>query len=332
MTHARLRVGAVLSLTGRFARFGTQAAEALHVWSGLTADTEVVIEDDAGEPSRVAPALEAMGIRCDLLLGPYSTLLVRAAATFAAVSGHLVWNHGGSGDDVQAAAPGRMVSVLTPTSRYAESFVLHLAERHGTLPLRLVQGRGSFGRQVIAGARSAAERAGIPVTDGENGTREPWALFAAGTFEDDTALVSRVLSGRKRPDVVGTVAAGVREFGISVPDPEGVLGVVQWYPGRPGHVEVGPVESAFLAGYTAAVSAEPDYPAVQAVAAAALAVHCAREAGSTAAEDLWRAAVGMRTSTLFGDFEIDSITGAQRGHRMALVRWDEGRLVALQPP
>jgi Periplasmic binding protein len=168
------------------------------------------------------------------------------------------------------------------------------------------------------------------VSDGETGPDEPWALFAAGTFEEDTALVSRLLSGRRRPDVVGAVAAGVREFATSVPDPDGVLGVAQWYPGRPGRAEVGPPESAFLTGYAAACAAAPDYPAVQAVAAAALAVHCAREAGSTATEDLWSAAVGLHTSTLFGDFEIDPITGAQRGHRMALVRWDGGRLLAVQ--
>ena len=36
----RLRVGACLSLSGRYARFGSQAARALQVWAELDGDAE----------------------------------------------------------------------------------------------------------------------------------------------------------------------------------------------------------------------------------------------------------------------------------------------------
>ncbi len=320
------RIGAVLSVTGRFARFGNQAARGLQVWSAMTDGAEVVISDDGGDPARVAPALDDLTSRCELLLGPYSTVLTRAACAFATGSGRVVWNHGGSGDDVQAAAPGLVVSVLTPTSRYAEPFVAHLADHHAGVPLRLVQGRGSFGRQVIAGARTAAHRLGVPVMP-DDATEQPWALFTAGTFEEDTALVAGVLAGHPRPQVIGTVAAGVREFADAVPDPDTILGVAQWTPGTALEASVGPSETDFLARYTETFGSVPDYPAVQAAATAAIAVHCASEAGSTADDDLWTAAVQLRTSTLFGAFGIDPQTGAQREHRMALVRWHAGRLL-----
>ena len=71
--------------------------------------------------------LPDVAARCDILLGPYSTILMRAAGRMAAEAGWLVWNHGGSGDDVEEAHPGHVVSVLTPTSRYAEPFLLRLA-------------------------------------------------------------------------------------------------------------------------------------------------------------------------------------------------------------
>ena len=35
----------------------------------------------------------------------------------------LLWNQGGAGDDVQRSCPGRIVSVLAPTTRYAVPFV-----------------------------------------------------------------------------------------------------------------------------------------------------------------------------------------------------------------
>lgn len=68
--------------------------------------------------------------RCDVRLGPYSTQLMRTAGRLAADAGWLIWNHGGSGDDVEAAYPGHIVSVLTPASQYANPFLRHLATSH----------------------------------------------------------------------------------------------------------------------------------------------------------------------------------------------------------
>jgi Periplasmic binding protein len=156
-----LRIGACLSLTGRYSRFGGQAVAGLQAWRVLDGDTELVVEDDGSDPARVESCLRAVAGRCDLLLGPYSTQLMRVASRVAPDLDRLVWNHGGSGDDVVAAAPGHVVSVLSPTSRYAEPFLRHLAGQSMRAPLRLVQGRGSFGRQVIAGAAEMAKTLGL---------------------------------------------------------------------------------------------------------------------------------------------------------------------------
>ena len=52
---SRLRVGACLSLTGRFGRFGRQAAHGLRVWQRLTeADVEFEIQDDGSDPELFA--------------------------------------------------------------------------------------------------------------------------------------------------------------------------------------------------------------------------------------------------------------------------------------
>lgn len=314
----------MLSLTGRFGRFGRQAAAALDTWRRLNHEVELVVEDDESEKERVRSNIVGMAKRCDLLLGPYSTVLMRAAAETASDHDCLVWNHGGSGDDVQVAAPGHVVSVLTPTSRYADSFVQFLAGLPDRLPLALAQGRGSFARQLVAGAEAAAERHGLSTTRLDDGSipTEPSDLFSAGTFEDDVALISAALEWERRPRNVGSVAAGVRDFGEAVAITEGVLGVAQWFPGVARAIDVGPTEHEFLAAHR---SGTPDYPAVQAVAAAALAVRCAVSAGSTARADLWRVATGTRATTLFGDFSVDPTTGAQIGHRMALVRWQSSQ-------
>ena len=328
-----LRVGVVLSVTGRFARFGTQAAEGLHSWRALTDGVALVVEDDEGDPRTLRGRLRGLAARCDLVLGPYSTLLARTAAEVASAEDMLIWNHGGSGDDVQAAAPGHVVSVLSPTSRYAEPFVRHLAGREEKVPLVLTQGRGRFARQVIAGAERYAERMGITTVraDAPPFTRDqPWDLFTAGTFEEDVDTVTAARTAPGRPRIIGSVAAGVREFADAVPDSNGVLGVAQWFPGGHRRAEIGPSEDDFLATFARRTGTIPDYPAVQAAAAAALAVHCAEAAGGRDREGLWAAATHLHTSTMFGAFAVAREDGTQIGHRMTLVRWDEGHLDALE--
>src|SRR5687768_12082093 len=116
----QLRLGACLSLSGRYARFGRQAANGLKAWQSLReVGVELRVEDDGSNPDGVAGALSRLASGCELLLGPYSTQLMREAGRAMADIDALLWNHGGSGDDVQGLSPGRVVSVLAPTSRYA---------------------------------------------------------------------------------------------------------------------------------------------------------------------------------------------------------------------
>ena len=328
----RIRVGACLSLSGRYARFGTQAARALDVWRSLDGHADLVIEDDRSDPQTLGPALHRVAAAADVLLSPYSTQLVRTAAAIAQAEGWLLWNHGGSGDDVENSCAGRMVSLLTPASRYAEHFIRRVLSDNG-MELWIAHGKGSFGRQVAEGAHRAAQQAGIRTRPLMHGGAwpsipcEPWALFSAGTFEQDVTTVHRALRLPNPPATICAVAAGVQEFASEIEHPEGIYGVGQWFPRAVANSpEIGPSEATFLAAYTGHTKMRIDYPGVQAVAGAALAAYCARRAGTTAAERLWAQAAALDTETLFGGFKIDPVTGAQVKHKAVLVRWARGRL------
>ena len=333
----RLRVGACLSLSGKFAPFGRQAAYGLRVWAALDGNADVLIEDDASEVRQLQALLPGVAARCDLLLGPYSTVLMRAAGDMAADNGWLLWNHGGSGDDVETAHPGHVVSVLTPTSRYMEPFLAHLAaEAEPTQVLRIAHGKGRFGRQVANGAVTYAQRLGFTdvsvgpadaVLADEN-LPENWVLITAGTFEDDTRTVMRARRLDRAPRVTCAVAAGVQKFKTIVEDPDGTFGIAQWVRGSGHNARVGPSEHDLLDNYRAATGETPDYPAIQAAATASIATHCARQTGSMDRELLWPAAIGLNTSSLYGAFGIDQITGAQISHRTVLSRWAGGELCA----
>ena len=123
------------------------------MWAALDGQADVLIEDDASDVHQLQALLPSVAAHCDLLLGPYSTVLMRAAGDMAAESGWLIWNHGGSGDDVETAHPGHVVSVLTPTSRYMEPFLYQLAtEAEPTQELRIDGKAGSAGKS-LAGQR-----------------------------------------------------------------------------------------------------------------------------------------------------------------------------------
>jgi ABC-type branched-subunit amino acid transport system substrate-binding protein len=329
---SRLVVGACLSLTGRYGRFGRQAADGLRAWQALRGDdVELRVEDDRSDPDLIAAGMGQLAWECDLLLGPYSTQLVREAGRVIAELDGLLWNHGGSGDDVQAACPGRIVSVLAPTSRYAAPFVLTRAAEPERAPLWVVRGRGRFGRQVSSGAMREAERLGIDAIERRSDqdhwledVPEVWDLFSAGVFEDDVAIVNQARAAGRPPRVVCSIAAGVCDFASMVEDPHGIFGIAQWLPGRDQPIELGPSEHDFVAAYRRLAGGWPDYPAVQAAAGAVLAVHCAEIAGSVSPGALWATATELQTTTLFGPFGVDPGTGVQTSHTPVLTYWHGG--------
>jgi Periplasmic binding protein len=329
----RIRVGVCLSLSGRYARFGCQAARALQVWRALDDHIDLVIEDDQSNPRALKQIMPRVAGGSDVLLSPYSTQLVRAAAAMASAEGWLLWNHGGSGDDLENAHAGHLISLLTPASRYPEQFIRRVLNGQD-VELWIVSGKGSFGRQVAEGADQAAQQAGIRTRrlehDGawpSSAPSESRALFSAGTFEQDVATVRRAQDHPHPPATICAVAAGVREFASEVEHPEDIYGVGQWFSGAvPDSPEIGPSETTFLTAYAGHVKMRIDYPGVQAVAGAALAVYCVRRAGTTAPERLWAEAAALDTETLFGGFKIDPVTGAQVKHQAVLVRWADGEL------
>lgn len=324
-----LRLAACLSLTGRYGRFGRQAANGLRAWRRLARDEiELELVDDGSDADQLAARLARVAAHSDLLLGPYSTRLMREAASAMPGIGGVLWNHGGSGDDVQALCPRRIVSVPAPASRYALPFVRTRAAEAMRVPLWVVRGPGRFGRQVASGAVIEAERAGLEAVgmrarDGLSFADAPgtWDLFCAGTFEDDVAIVDAARSGPSPPRSICSVAAGVSDFASAVDTVDGVYGVAQWFPGRARGSELGPAEADFVAAYRDIAGARPDYPAVQAAAAAVLATHCAQVTGSLDPDRLWAAAADLDTTTLLGGFKIDPSTGAQSKHTTVLLQW-----------
>ena len=319
-----VNAAATLSLTGPFALQGRQAARGLQWWAAA-ADVALEVRDDGGSAS-VAAAAYRHWLDCDIdiLLGPYGSGLVRSVASSVTGTGVVLWNHGGSADDL---ARPLVVTLAAPASTYFRGAV-QLAARSGLEELLLVVGSGPFAAAVARGARTTATRIGLSVTEiGLDeaalvaGTVTPHtAVLVVGTFEQDVDLVAQLQTCEAA--LIACVAAGLPEFGERLgPAAERILGPVQWIP-EAARPDLGPSGSEYARCYQATYGNPPSYVAVQASAAGLLASEAHRLGLTPSQLQRWR------TSTLLGSFALDQ-SWRQIGHTTRTVRWRGGRQVPL---
>ncbi|HEV2928187.1 MAG TPA: ABC transporter substrate-binding protein, partial [Propionibacteriaceae bacterium] len=254
-----------LSRTGPFARQGTEAVEGLELWAE-EAGVRLTIVDDGGTRSASLRAYAAwLDQGVDLLLGPYASGLVRAVAPLVCGGGRLLYNHGGSADDL--VRPG-LVSLPAPASTYFDGAVEEAVTRQVDR-LLVARGLGRFARAVAAGAAVRAAQRGIDtqtimVDSLTAADAAGAALLVVGRFEEDVAVIRRVRGWPRAPALLGAVAAGLPAFGEQLgPAAEDVLGPVQWWPSwrRP---QVGPSGADFAGRYRRRTGREPSYVAAQA--------------------------------------------------------------------
>lgn len=361
-----IRAGASLSLAGRFALQGRQAQRGLHLWETWVNEAGGLPVGPGGSPEPVALRIyddrsrvaDAEGNvhrlltedRVDLLFGPYSSVLTLAVAPIAEAHGRILWNHGGSSDEVFARGWRLLIGGLAPASTYFAGLPGWLrGEDPGLERLTVLHSqRGTFAGQVARGLAEAAEREGFrqvalvpcdlsaidPSTSlGEGSDGAPQAIVLVGSYQDEVRVIRerRVLpSGVRR---IAAVSAGLTAFGEAVgAQSEGVIGASQWEPGRGVAVQTGPAETWVLSRFRQAFGEEPEYPAVQALGLGVVAAECVRRAGSLRDEAVQQAAVGLDLTSCFGRFRINGETGRQVGHQPLLVEWRSGRKRVVWPP
>ncbi len=345
-----LIIGAPMSLTGRYATMGRLAAAGLRqmaedaahaggvLVSGKRRVPEVVIVDDASTRSGVRRALGLLA-QADLLVGPYGSDLVAAAGAWGLARGRLIWNHGGSADDVQRLRS--VISVSSPASVYLRTVLEAVAQRIPGATVIVAIGRGAFGRAAAEGAVEAGRRFGaddVSVLRHHEVPDEPDVdiVLAAGSFADDIALVERL---RRRPPVLAAVGAGVGGFDAAG-DVEGVLAPSQWEEAVRFQVDTGPRSADVLRSLRARMipfltagrsSSHIDYPVAQAYAAGLIALRCVEEVGVVDDGALADAARRLRCTTFFGRFGLGP-DGCQVDHAMVVSQWRHGSRWLVWPP
>ena len=318
-----LRAAALIVRRGPFAMQGEEAARALELWARLD-EVDLELVDDPS-PDSVAGTYHRWlrEDRIHVVLGSYGSGLVRRTLPAVRKEGKVLWNHGGSADDL--VRPG-VVPVVASASSYLVG-VVRLCARRGIERVVIVTGRGPFAAFVAKGARDEARRLGIEArivigADGGDPVDPGGAVLVTAGFQEDVAVVGRIRTGRTQPALLGCVAAGVPQFGERLGHhTEGVFGPTQWIPGS-AKPEVGPSGVSFVRLYEEAHGRSPGYVAAQAAAAGVLAAaahrHCLER------DEI----VAWRTSTLLGGFALDE-DWRQVGHTVSTIRWRHGRMAPI---
>src|SRR6266542_951661 len=184
MNSPTITAALTLSLTGRYERQGTDAADGIRLWAE-EAGVRLTIVDDRGSRQAAIEAYRPWLDTVDLLIGPYASGLVRAIAPLVRPTGRVLWNHGGSADDL--AQPG-IASLPAPASSYFDGVVDEAADRKVSRVI-VVQAPGPFARAVADGARARASERGI----------KSQAIAAAAVEAEDLAETALLVAGPFEP-------------------------------------------------------------------------------------------------------------------------------------
>jgi len=357
MNEQDIRVGLSASVSGRFERQGRQVLEGCLLWqsyvngrggialSGGTRRPVRLIWYDDGSQTRNARNNALQLLRedqVDVLLGPYSSSLTMAVAEIAEAGRKVLWNHGGSSDEISKRGWKYLVSLPSPASDYLRAFPHWLAKGHRELHhiAVLYAKPGGFAGQVARGVVESAQRFGqsvalipiqAPVLDPtgivstllETG---PEVVVLAASFADELAIMRTRRDWPASVGAVAAVAAGIGAFSRELgPTAEAVLGPSQWEPSVTFPDVLGPSSAWFVQRFQAQFGEPPDYVAAGSFAAGVILAECIRRVGSTENEKLRDAAGDLDCHTLHGRFSMDSQSGKQIGHRVLLIRWQQGQ-------
>jgi len=335
MLEQEITVGLSVSLSGRLARQGQQALDGIRLWAHPP--VRLIYYDDQSRASiaqrNTVRLLEED--RVDVLFGPYGSHLTMAVAPVAEAYRKLLWNYGGTSDEIFSRGHRWLVSNASPASDYLRRLPGRVAGT-SSRPERIsivYNTRGTFASQVARGVVEAAPAAGFPAVAlvPKRDTGEvvhqlrliaPEVLVLAGNFEDEVEIMRarHLWPGSVR--VVAAVAAGVQAFYKEIGDAaEGVIGPSQWEPNADSNW--------FVRDFRERFGQVPEYTAAAAFAMGLIVSECIRRAGSVEDERLRAVAAGLDFNTFYGRFRIEPVTGRQIGHQILLIQWRDGRKIVV---
>src|SRR5258708_121648 len=144
-------VGLSISLTGRFRPQGQQALQGIRLWqSYINAQGGIAVRNGEKRSVRLNWYDDRSQIsfarknvfqllredKIDILLGPYSSSLTMAVVEIAEEYKKVLWNYGGSSDEIFSDGRHYFVGIASPASPHLQA-VPHLLSEQDPVPRRI---------------------------------------------------------------------------------------------------------------------------------------------------------------------------------------------------
>ncbi|MBI5876167.1 MAG: amino acid ABC transporter substrate-binding protein [Chloroflexi bacterium] len=362
----KLVIGYTASQTGAQNVASAKQVEGLKLWAAdvtkaggiKTKDAiympELKSYDDESKTDRVQALYTKLisDDKVDLLISPYSSTLVKAAAVVSEQNGKLMITAGGADDLTMEAGFKNIYQVYTPASRYLTGVVDMLKKLDPSVKkVAIVNEKDSFSTTVAAALLPYAKAQGYDVVLNEsydsNSTDfvpfinkltplAPEAILGGGHFQDGTTFAKQMKERNVSAKYVALLVAPPEPTFIEIGDAaQGIIGPSQWEPlvkfsaesaKAAGLAWYGPSVQQFMDGYQAAYKSEPSYHSAGGYAAGMMLQKAIEDAGSADPEKMKAALDKVDMLSFYGrvKFSVDAKThGKQEGHGMVYMQWQK---------
>jgi branched-chain amino acid transport system substrate-binding protein len=346
-----IRVGASISLTGRYDRTGRELKNGYDLWAEQTnaaggimgRQIEFVTYDDTSDPETSRNLYEKLisEDKVDLVIGPYSSPVTLPASTVAEKYGYPMIISGASATDIYTRDYKNVFGIYTAAPLYLDGAV-DIANKQGYRTVAIINENSAFAKDTVSGARKKAQEAGMQIVFEEeypNTVRDLTPILLkmrplnpdvilGGTYGEDSTILMRQLKDLNwAPKMVAlTVGPALPDFYQTLgEDAEYVMGATQWEPGIKGS---GVPE--YATAYRAKYGYDSGYHAAGGYAAGQLLKQAIEKAGAVDNEKIRAALATMEATTIYGQYKVDS-TGNQVGKPSYLVQWLRGERKIVWP-
>lgn len=344
-----IRIGASLSLTGRYDRTGKEEQNGYKLWEEqinakggvLGRKVELIIYDDKSDPETAAKLYEKLITedKVDLILGPYSSPVTLPASTVTEKYKYPMIAAGASETGIWTRGYKYVFGIYTLAPFYLDG-AIDLAKKQGYKTVAAVNENSAFAKDAIKSAKEKAKAAGMTVVFEEEYGRDVKDLspmltkikalnpdmLLGGTYgEDATLLVRQSKDLNWTPKIMAlTVGPALPDFNATLKaDADYIYGATQWEPGLKGVTD-------FVNAYKAKYGYEPGYHAAGGYAAAQLLQQAIEKIKAVDNEKLRDTLATMEATTIYGAYKVDA-TGAQTAKPSYLVQWQKGKRVLVWP-
>src|SRR5262249_46039033 len=290
--------------------------------------------------------------KVDLMISPYSSGLVDAAAVISEQYSKILITTGGASEGTYKKGYTHVFQAYTPASGYLTPVIDMLAKLDSAAKkIAIVHENDKFSSDVAKAAEAYAKDKGYDVVMSEGydtGTTDfgpfinkiqaaaPDVLVGGGHVPDGTTFAKQIAEKKISVKMLALLVAPPEPTFAKIGDAAlGVIGPSQWEPGVTHSEDAakamkvpwyGPTVKDFTDAYKAKYNADPSYHGAGGYAAGLLLHKALEDSGSTDTEAIKAALDKIDMMTFFGYLKFDTTAeahGLQAGHAMVMMQWQK---------